>query len=83
MYSLDDTTSRTGTKAAPLKASYHLLASFGQNRRPIFLSLKQTEKHLCSVLYLTENCNAFDDLRYTVYYLYKEEQNGMILTTYF
>ena len=29
--------------SAALKANYHLLASFGQNRRPNFLALKQDE----------------------------------------
>ena len=62
-----DATSKTGTKAAALKANYHLLASLGQNRRPISLALKQTEKYLWSAPYSKKNCHAFDDLRYVLY----------------
>ena len=36
-----EATRKTGTKAAALKANYHLLVSLGQSRRPIFLALKQ------------------------------------------
>ena len=36
-----DATSKVEKKAAPLKATYHLLASFGQIRRPNFLALRQ------------------------------------------
>ena len=62
-----DTTGKVLTKAAALKASFHLLASFGQNRKPNFLALKQTVKHLCSFLYPKENCGTFGDLRYILY----------------
>ena len=62
-----DATSKTGKKAAALKANYHLLASLGQNRRPISLALKQTEKYLWSAPYSKKNCHAFDDLRYVLY----------------
>ena len=45
MYSQDMMqTVKLGQKqAGALKAKYHLLASFGQNRRPTFLALKQDE----------------------------------------
>ena len=59
--------SKVGTTAAALKVNYYLLASFGQNRRPSTLALKQTEKYLYSVLYPKENCNEFDDLRFIPY----------------
>ena len=35
-----DVSSTVGTKAATLKANYHLLARSRQNRRPNFLALK-------------------------------------------
>ena len=38
-----DATTKVEKKAAALKATYHLLASFGQIRRPNFLALKQAE----------------------------------------
>ena len=62
-----DATSKVGTKTAALKANYHLLASFGQDRRPTFLALKQVEKYLSSVLYPKENCDTFNDLRCILY----------------
>ena len=36
-----DATTKVEKKAAALKATYHLLASFGQIRRPNFLALRQ------------------------------------------
>ena len=36
-------TSKIGIKAVALKGNYHLLASFGQNRRPNFFAVKQAE----------------------------------------
>ena len=36
-------TSKAGTKAAALKATYYLLANFELNRRPNILALKQAE----------------------------------------
>ena len=61
-----DATSKAGTKAAALKANYHLLASLGQNRRPIFNTLTNWKIPLCCS-YSKENCNAFDYLRYIFY----------------
>ena len=57
-----DATSNAGTKAyCPL------WASFGQNRRPSFLALKQAEKYLCSVLYPKENWYTFNYSRHIFY----------------
>ena len=57
-----DATSKVETKSAALKATIHLLASFGKNREPIFLALEQAEKYLFSVLYSKRNCNNFNNL---------------------
>ena len=50
-------TSKVGTKAATLRASCHLLASFRQNREPKFLAFKQAEFY----------CDRFGDLHYILY----------------
>ena len=55
------------TKAAALKHNYYLLASFGQNRSPALLVLKQAAKYICSVIYPQENCDTFDVLWYILY----------------
>ena len=62
-----DAISKVWTKAAVLKASCHLLASFGQNREPHFLALEKAGKYLCSVLYPKANCDTFGDLWYNLY----------------
>lgn len=50
-----------------MKASYHLLASLGQNKTQILLALKQLKKYRCSVRYLQKISYPFDDLWYIIY----------------
>ena len=47
VYTWYNATSKVGTKAAAMKANYHLLASFGKNRRLNFVALEQV-KWTCS-----------------------------------
>ena len=75
-----DSTSKIGTKAAALKANYHLINNFRKNREPDIVSLKQVEKYLFSVLYLKEKCDTFDDLGYI---FHTKKKNPIIFTTYF
>ena len=62
-----DATSKAGTKAAALKANYHLLASSGQTRRPIFSHLNKLKNDF--VLFLTQKKIAMHLTIYDIFFI--------------